>query len=271
MRLPDFIIPGFQKSGTTALRKNLDNHPDIYMAYCEGQYCAARPEINFFCKSKGFHEMPHAEALDWYTSKFNTDLKVCGEKSPSYSLRPEFSAKRMSEVVPNVKLIFTFRNPIDRAYSAYNHYQQCLARGEQWCRPNNQQWDPGQDFIYNLKNHQAFTKYNYASTLQSYLKYFKRDKMLFVIQERLMPPCYKENVEYQNGQTIPAGQDQYSEIFNFLGVNDLEMKNKVGHARSKKPLSVDERKAAFDVLQDHFNEFFKIYGSAVKEWSDDLD
>lgn len=110
--LPDFLILGAEKAGTTFLYSFLQEHPDFR--------AAAKKEVHYF-DSRKFEFGPQ-----WYRAQFprqegigkrNT---ITGEASPYYLLHP-LAAKRAYELMPDVKLIVLLRNPIDRAYSGYQH------------------------------------------------------------------------------------------------------------------------------------------------------
>jgi hypothetical protein len=75
-------------------------------------------ELNFFIKKRNWEQ-----GLDWYESHFRTETKVRGESSPNYTNYPRFKgvANRMHAVLPDAKLIYLVRDPIDRMVSAYLH------------------------------------------------------------------------------------------------------------------------------------------------------
>lgn len=110
MRLPDFIIIGAAKSGTTTLYQYLCQHPQIYMSTPKEPEYFARDDI-------------YVRGLPWYSNLFQdtSPHQVCGEASTLYTLSPYFpeTAKRMASVIPSVKLIYIMRHPVDRAYSFY--------------------------------------------------------------------------------------------------------------------------------------------------------
>ena len=138
--LPDFIIPGFQKCATTALWKNLNQHPRICMATCPT--CPGGKELNFFSpwrKNTNFNR-----GFGWYSSHFKDDGRLWGEASPSYTGIPEKSAAMIRKALPEVKLIFSMRNPVDRAYSALNHYRQIYPESKDWGV-----WFPDKSLLYN--------------------------------------------------------------------------------------------------------------------------
>ncbi len=115
--LPDFIIIGGQKCGTTSLYRYLVQHPDVYTAL--------RKEIGFF-NARFEHD------LGWYRSHFPGRLEkfraerirgqrfLTGEADPAYILDP-FALKAIKKTVPDVKIIILLRDPIDRAFSHYQH------------------------------------------------------------------------------------------------------------------------------------------------------
>ena len=119
--LPDFVVIGAQKGGTTFLYHLLVQHP-----YVEP---AASKEVHFF---DNLFDL----GVDWYRRCFPTPRwkdgrrTITGEATPYYLFHPH-AAKRMAQVIPRARLIVLLRNPVDRAYS---HYQMAvrnaLRRGE---------------------------------------------------------------------------------------------------------------------------------------------
>ncbi len=110
MRLPDFIIGGAPRSGTTWLYHLLSLHPGIFMAR------PVKPEPKFFLIDEQYRE-----GLGYYSSKWFRDCpagKIAGEKSTNYLESPE-AARRILKDLPDVKMVFIFREPAVRAYSNY--------------------------------------------------------------------------------------------------------------------------------------------------------
>jgi hypothetical protein len=116
--LPDFIIIGAMKSGTTSLYNYLVQHPNVLKG--------AKKEIHFF-------DWQYEKGLPYYRSQFPTQPYkifmrsfrkyefICGEASPYYFFHPHV-ARRVAQDLPHVKLIAILRNPVDRAYSHYWHW-----------------------------------------------------------------------------------------------------------------------------------------------------
>ena len=107
---PDFLVIGTQRGGSTSLYKYLVTHPDIKRAL--------HKEIQYF-------SLYFKKNWPWYLAHFplryiNKGQFITGEASPYYLFHPDVP-KRVAERLPNIKLIVTLRNPIDRAYSQYKH------------------------------------------------------------------------------------------------------------------------------------------------------
>jgi hypothetical protein len=106
MTLPNLIGCGAGKSGTTSLYYYLSQHPQIYMAVAK--------EVHYF--SRHFDK-----GVSWYESHFagaNAHIPVVGEFSTSYMLDTAVP-QRIAALIPAARLLFIFRNPIERAYSNY--------------------------------------------------------------------------------------------------------------------------------------------------------
>ena len=112
MRFPDFIIMGAMKAGTTSLYTYLRRHPSIFMP--------ANKEPQFFSL-----DAKYSLGMPWYHSLFEPAKQgnVCGEASTCYSRAAThpLAASRILQSIPNVRLLYLLRNPVDRTYSHYRH------------------------------------------------------------------------------------------------------------------------------------------------------
>ena len=115
-RLPNFMIIGAAKAGTTSLHYYLDLHPEVSMSQPK--------ETDFFVRDD------YRQALDEYAACFEPGTKVRGEASVHYTCWPDVPhiPERISSVLPDLKLIYCVRDPIDRAVGHYHErYQSSLA------------------------------------------------------------------------------------------------------------------------------------------------
>jgi hypothetical protein len=110
LRLPDFIVGGAPRAGTSWLSTLLDRHPSIYMAK------PAKPEPKFFLV-----DALYAKGLEYYSRTWfhgvGDDVRA-GEKSTDY-LESAAAAGRIARDLPDVRLVFVLREPVARAYSNY--------------------------------------------------------------------------------------------------------------------------------------------------------
>jgi hypothetical protein len=112
--LPDFVIIGAQRSGSTALASYLRSHPQVFMP--------TKKEIHYF-------DVNFDRGTEWYARQFRDagSEHVVGEATPVYMYHDQ-AIPRMASLVPNALLIAILRNPVDRAYS---HYWMNRARGHE--------------------------------------------------------------------------------------------------------------------------------------------
>ncbi|MBT8207819.1 MAG: hypothetical protein HKN07_10165 [Acidimicrobiia bacterium] len=104
-RLPNFVIIGAMRSGTSSLAGYLASHPDLFMA--------PRKELHFFNRH-------YDEGLEWYRQRFadSTSQSAVGEATPTY-IYDKQSIDRMAADIGEAKLIAILREPVSRAYSHY--------------------------------------------------------------------------------------------------------------------------------------------------------
>lgn len=168
-RLPDFIIIGAQKSGTSSLYYYLSQHPSLTLSVTK--------EVHYYN-----YYRRQGKNLSWYKSFFPLKIKSVnkktGEASPYY-LFDEGAAEQIKRDIPNVKLIALLRNPIDRAYSAYNMN---VTRGNRQIPRTFEQAIANQNLsmeaseVYLLRG-------NYAEHIKKWLKHFRREQFLFIKSE----------------------------------------------------------------------------------------
>lgn len=105
-RLPNVLVIGAMKAGTTSLHRHLDLHPEIGMSERKELHLFTRPDWR--------------QHLDWYTGHFSSAAPVQGESSPNYTKRRLFPGvpARIAAALPEVRLIYILRDPVERMRSA---------------------------------------------------------------------------------------------------------------------------------------------------------
>jgi hypothetical protein len=111
-RLPDFVIVGAQRSGSTSLYRYLEDHPEVFMAKVK--------ELHFF-------DWRFDRGLDWYRQQFAdaSPTQRAGEATPRYMASAQ-AIERLGTTLPEARLLAILRDPVQRAYS---HYWMERARG----------------------------------------------------------------------------------------------------------------------------------------------
>lgn len=114
-RLPNFIIGGTEKAGTTSVFDYLCTHPQV----CG----SSKKETDFFSVEYTGEPLRDAERYAGYFSRCNVEVPVLMEASPGYLGEASKVAPRMQAMIPQVKLLFILRNPVDRFYSSYHFHR----------------------------------------------------------------------------------------------------------------------------------------------------
>lgn len=211
MTLPDFIIIGAAKSGTSSLFKYFERDDRFFLS--------SPKEPEFFARDEHY-----AKGLEWYSKLFIEagSEQLCCEASTLYSLSPLFenTAGRIRESIPNVKLIYIMRDPVDRAYS---YYVQLVKNYQNSHRSNNIPksfeaflFDTGPEVgNKNSKNLALFDDHltycpelltaggMYLEQINRYMRYFDRSAFHFMVFEEFISNPLKE----------------LSKLYEFLGIN----------------------------------------------------
>ncbi|WP_052755399.1 sulfotransferase domain-containing protein [Candidatus Nitrosotenuis cloacae] len=214
---PDFIIIGYHKCGTTSLYDYICQHPNVGHA--------SRKEIHYF-------DLAYWRGPGWYRTYFPTIFTkkkiekktkhrfTTGEASPLYVIHP-FAPQRIHKLIPNVKIIILLRNPVDRAYSHYQHAylaDQEFASFEETINEDDDRWNV---FIKQLSNdeiHDYDVKYiktpyrsfgKYIDHIKLWYETFPKDQILVLKLEDL-----ESNLH-----------DTLKQTFLFLGLPNFTIKN----------------------------------------------
>jgi Sulfotransferase domain len=190
--LPDFIILGTQRGGTTSLY--------YYLTAYAGVLPAQYKEVHFFDD--------HCNAgLRWYRAQFPTRLRklaververrnfVTGESSPYYLFHPHVP-KRVAGVLPGAKLIILLRNPVDRAYShhwlAVHEGHETLSfdkaikcESERLAGEEEKMLADERYESYHHRHHSYLSRGIYVDQLQHWMRFFPREQFLVLKSEDL--------------------------------------------------------------------------------------
>jgi hypothetical protein len=163
--LPNLIVIGAQKCGTTSLHYYIDQHPQIAMSRAK--------ELNFFTASGSW-----AKGVDWYAGQFEATAPVRGESSPSYTNYPVHDGvpARMHSVVPRARLVFVVRDPLERIVSQYLH-DYSVGKENRAIEEVLAEAGPEHPYV---------TRSKYFFQLEQYLPFFSPKRILVLAQEDLL-------------------------------------------------------------------------------------
>ena len=181
-RLPDFIIIGAMKAGTSSLYSYLVQHTGIKPSLIK--------ELHYF--NRYYHE----RSLVWYRSFFplrDGGTWLTGEATPAYLYYPE-TAERIHTLVPQVRLIVLLRNPVDRAISHYFHMvrqgretlplMEALEQEEERLSEERERMASDNNYFSTAYGWYSYKRRGkYVEQLKRYWNYFDRSQMLILKSE----------------------------------------------------------------------------------------
>ncbi len=238
--LPNVIVIGAMKCGTTALHRYLDQHPEI---------CMSRPkELNFFfgpADAASWHVGNWSRGLAWYRCQFPPDATVRGESSPGYT-SPDHPgvAERMAAVVPAARLVYLVRDPLERAVSQYRHHR---ADGTERRAPEEALLDPASQYV---------SRGRYYQRLRPFLDRFPPERIAVVAHEEL----------------LAARRLTLRGLFRFVGVDDgfwSEALTQRWHPARSEPVEVAPplRRRLRDAFRDDAQRLRELAGREFPRWS----
>lgn len=239
--LPDFIIVGTVRSGSTSLYYNICQHPSVLSADYD--------EIGFF--DSNYHL-----GINWYRSMFptrkqiesrkkETGFAITGEDTPFYFWKEE-AAKRIYEMNQNMKIIVICRNPVDRAYSNYN----LSVRDETEKLTFEEAIDKEIDFLDKHSFRESadqrrsyLAKGLYEKQIRIWFELFSREQIHIISTEEM---------EKEPEKTL-------QEVFKFLKIPEYVIKNPQKQKTAKySEMNTQTRKKLLDFYEQHNENFFKI-------------
>ena len=204
MNLPNLLIVGAAKSGTTSLHNYLKQHPDIFMSNHKEPHFLINNEIGINRIPKGINN------LQDYSNLFSNGAsnKYRGESSAMYLQFPEIAIKNIDRYLDeDVKIIIMLRNPIERAFSGYQHVKRYNL-------------DEDLDFedALEISEQRYFTNNNITPAsryihIGMYNEFVRKFKTKFKTNVHII--IYKDFINNTN--------QELSRLFSFLGIKDVQI------------------------------------------------
>jgi len=246
--LPDSLIIGAQRAGTSSMFRLLKLHPQIYGS--------AKKEVHFFDRN-------YSKGVNWYRSHFPLRQKLKGgwvtfEATPCYLMFPH-AAERISQLLPNIKFIVMLRNPVDRAISHYFHevagnrenmpIEEAFKAEDDRIRPELKKIQDDKTYHSIIYRNYSYKKRGvYYDQIRHYLQFFNKEQ-LFII---------KSEEYFENPNLI------FKSVYAFLGVNDNFI------LRESKPKSQDfewlnRSGREVDAVKQELQEYFAPHNEKLYE------
>ncbi len=289
MPKPTFLIPGASRSGTTTLWSIIRSHPEV----CTPD----KKELRFFDRNENYKK-----GIKYYESHFEEceAAKEIGEASPPYWNKgiifdedrkyiyvEEDAPSRIKKAYPNIKLIFTFRNPVDRMYSQFwknvrqGREHKKSVRGAVMEEINGERSHKKDEICWVYKN-------KYAIHFKEWKKMFSDENIKVIIFEEWINNTKKEiksvfdflgvsrdyNVSYRTEKNVSRTPYSYtiSEIRrNYIGENILGRAiRRFNRSRGRPTPTESERKWLFGILEDQVKEMEDLLGRSLSMWYPDM-
>lgn len=195
--LPDFIIIGAPRCGTTSMWEMLADHPEVLPSF--------RKEVHFF-------DLRFGRGVNWYRAHFPvaTSLRsgrITGEGTPNYLSFPS-APERVRSVVPDAKLLVLLRNPISRAHSAWQlkvregveqlPFEEALNAEESRMTSDPDRLGAAMQYAYRGKS-------RYAEQLEAWFDLYPREQFLILKSEEI----------------FGADTGALAEVHRFLGIRSV--------------------------------------------------
>ena len=251
--LPSFIIIGAQRCGTTSLFNYIIQHPSVKKPLYK--------EIHFFDNYYGAYNL----GFSWYRGHFpfnifshlktNTQNPrfITGEATPYYMFHP-LCPLRIKEALPDVKLIAILRNPVERAYSHYQHsvregyetmsFKEALEKETARLKSEREKILSIPDYYsFNHNRYSYLSRGIYINQLQNWRKYFPKEQILILRSEDLFYDL--SNV--------------YNRLLEFIGLSQYALKRQINYNVGDYPPMAPSLKA-------RLVEFFKPHNKKLYEY-----
>jgi hypothetical protein len=261
--LPDFMIIGAKRGGTTSLYNYLLEHPRVL------PLLPARQRI----KGPHFFDSNFSRGMRWYRSHFPTAAYrrvrerdghpvIAGESSPYYLFHP-LAAERASRLVPETKVIVLLRDPVERAWSHYKErarhgaeplsFEEAIGREPERLRGEAERIlsEPGY-LSYAHEQQSYLAQGRYLDSLPAWQDRFPPERMLIMPSEDM----------YADPQ---AALDQ---VTAFLGLPSWQLRDRTKHNyHPAAGMSEATRRELSVMFEQHNRDLAKLLDRRFDDWT----
>jgi hypothetical protein len=255
--LPDALIIGAAKSGTTSIYRYLSSHPDVYPAR------KGNPD---------YFNIHYDRGLFWYRGFFPLSADkfirtrlfrksfIALEDSPFYFVHP-LAPERAASTIPEGKLLLLLRNPVDRAYSQFQHevragretlsFESAInAEEERLGDESERNRKSEQQAYFNLEHYSYKARSRYAEQLRRWFEFFPRENFKIIQSEMF----------YQQSNEV------LQEVLQFFSIRPWPISTSKVHKSggSYIPMRDSTREVLLEYFEPHNQELFELLGYEFK-------
>jgi len=286
-----FIIVGADKCGTCAMTFHLNKHHEINCKELELNYFSKNEKYNnynlkkyeeilkkdiniqkfykFYEKNTNPDKDLHELYFEFITNETNnlSSKNICGEKSVSYMFLSK-SIDRIYNDYPDMKIIISLREPVNRVYSSYNSFFKYMNIDFSFIDlvKNQEKLPEIIDCDKFMSNYSNFRKQSLEYTLQrgfyiNYIEYiyskFPKENIYICIQEEFLKNPLEE----------------YNKLYKFLGAKELTQEEfkfdtSINKGKYKEPISDEDFKYTYNIYKEYNEKMYKFLGRRIESWDE---
>jgi hypothetical protein len=241
----DFLVIGAQKAGTTWLNRKLGKHHEK-ISFPGGK------EVHFW-------DLFRERGKDWYVGLFSKpDCRLHGDMTPAYAVLPPEVIAECHSLFPNLRLIYTIRDPAERAWSAAK--MDALRAGMKIADV------PDEWFLSHFRSAESLARGDYETCIRNWLRFYRKEQLLILRFEEILndPASYLGKCFNHLGlETIYAHIDSCSAEAE--SEEDAELRAKVREG-SPEPLRPSLRPALSELYDFKIRSLSEYLGEDFSAW-----
>jgi hypothetical protein len=241
----DFLVIGAQKAGTTWLNRKLRKHHQK-ISFPGGK------EVHFW-------DLFRARGTDWYVNLFaKPDGRLHGEMTPAYAVLPPEVIAECHGLFPNLRLIYTLRDPAERAWSAAK--MDAVQVGMQVADV------PDEWFLSRFRSAESLARGDYETCIRNWLRFYRKDQLLVLRFEEILndPASYLGKCFNHLGlETIYAPKNSISAGLDSKEEEELRAKVREGSPEPLRPSLQPVLRELYDFKIRSLSEYL---GEDFSDW-----
>ncbi len=241
----DFLVIGAQKAGTTWLNRKLRNHHQK-ISFPGGK------EVHFW-------DLFTARGIDWYVNLFSKpDGRLHGDMTPAYAALPPETIAECHSLFPNLRLIYTLRDPAERAWSAA---KMDAVRAGMHVADVPDEW-----FLSHFRSAGSLDRGDYETCIRNWLRFYRKEQLLILRFDEILndPASYLGKCFNHLGlETIYAPKDSGSADLDSKEEVELRAKAREGSPETLRPSLRPALREIYDVKIRSLSEYL---GQDFGDW-----